>query len=202
MSLLFETIKLVDGIPQNTSYHMNRIEIAFRDYFLSKPSYRLSEGLFCSQRPLKGTHRLKFIYDTNSYDVEIESYHIKKVKAFLIVKDEHIEYSFKFHRRDIIEKWQSKMPEDTDIIFVKNGLITDASYSNLVFKTKDQDLFTPINCLLKGTKRQKYIDEKLIIPATIKVGDLTQFTQLSRINAMMDLGEDDWLKIDRVGPYD
>lgn len=80
------------------------------------------------------------------------------------------------------------MPVDEELIIVKNGIITDTSYANLVFYN-GKEWHTPSRPLLQGTKRQKLIDEGKIKEREIRVHDLKKFTKCSLINAMLDIGE-------------
>jgi 4-amino-4-deoxychorismate lyase len=76
-----------------------------------------------------------------------------------------------------------------DIIIIKNGLVTDASSSNLVFKSS-KGLFTPENYLLPGTKRRLLLDRKKIKEQRIRVEDIKTFDSVYFINAMIDLEDD------------
>ena len=80
---------------------------------------------------------------------------------------------------------------------IKNGFITDSSYANIVLKA-DNVVFTPKNPLLNGTKRQKLIDQKEIIPIEIKVEDLVKFSSFAIINAFIDLEDTNFYPIENI----
>ena len=65
------------------------------------------------------------------------------------------DYSFKFSNRKAIDDLLKFRNGCDDILIVRNGLITDTSYSNVVFR-KDNMYFTPNFPLLNGTKRQNF----------------------------------------------
>ena len=74
-----------------------------------------------------------------------------------------------------------------DILIVRDGLITDTSFSNIVFSDGDK-WFTPEEPLLEGTTRNRLLAEAKIHTAPVRPGDLGQFNTFRLINAMMDLG--------------
>jgi 4-amino-4-deoxychorismate lyase len=75
-----------------------------------------------------------------------------------------------------------------EIILVKNGLITDTSYSNLAFFDGVQ-WYTPEHPLLNGVRRQALLKQKRVREKRITPDELGSFVKLSLINAMLDLGE-------------
>jgi 4-amino-4-deoxychorismate lyase len=75
-----------------------------------------------------------------------------------------------------------------DILIVKNGLITDTSYSNVAF-FDGQLWFTPHQPLLPGTARARLLHEGCLQEAKITLTDLHRFEKCSLINAMLPLGE-------------
>ena len=74
------------------------------------------------------------------------------------------------------------------MIFVKNGLVTDSSYANLVF-FDGTEWVTPTTFLLNGTCRQRLLSERKIKERIIHATDIPSFTHIGLINAMIDLGE-------------
>ncbi len=58
--------------------------------------------------------------------------------------------------------------------------------------------YTPANPLLKGTKREYYIDHKMILQRDIKVTDLRMFKKARLINAMLDLEDGADILIDNI----
>ena len=49
--------------------------------------------------------------------------------------------------------------------------------------------FTPASPLLKGTKREYYLDNKMIFKCDIAPADLSKYKKMRLINAMLDLDD-------------
>jgi 4-amino-4-deoxychorismate lyase len=84
-----------------------------------------------------------------------------------------------------------------EILITRNGLITDTSYSNVVFGQGEQ-YFTPESTLLNGTKRQKLLQEGKITEKRIDRNSLIEYDRIYLINAMLDITDGVSLPIDRI----
>jgi 4-amino-4-deoxychorismate lyase len=58
--------------------------------------------------------------------------------------------------------------------------------------------FTPAFPLLKGTKRQYYLENGVILEKEIKISDLHQYKMARLINAMIDLDESDDIPVEHI----
>jgi 4-amino-4-deoxychorismate lyase len=101
-----------------------------------------------------------------------------------IIVDNEISYAHKFEDRHELNALYSKRELCDDILIVKQGLITDTSYANIVFKESDHWV-TPTSYLLAGTMRQNLLDKKIITEDEIRVTDLARFKKFKLINAMV-----------------
>jgi 4-amino-4-deoxychorismate lyase len=63
-------------------------------------------------------------------------------------------------------------------------MIKDGNYANLVF-FNGSEWHTPLYPLLLGTHRARLIDQNKIIEKDITISDLSSYTKLKFINAMM-----------------
>ena len=72
-----------------------------------------------------------------------------------------------------------------DILIVKNGLVTDTSFSNVAFLDGSRWL-TPEHPLLEGTKRAKLLEAGILAEADIRPEEIYRFKKVRLINAMMD----------------
>ena len=84
-----------------------------------------------------------------------------------------------------------------DIIIVKNGLITDSSFANLLFFNGLQWL-TPAQPLLKGTQRAKLLEQEQVITAEIRTADLSNFIKVRLVNAMLRFEDEVDILIDSI----
>lgn len=184
MSLLIESIKLLDGEYFNLFYHEQRI---FRTlhalYGVSLPP-DLTGFLSKITRPEKGLYKCRVVYDDKTMEVEFISYQPKTIRTLRIVESS-IAYDYKFRDRSEIDELFSRRGDCDDILIAKHGAVTDTSYCNIVFK-KDNAWYTPSGCLLRGTMRQSLIERKIIIPVTISVKDIRSFQSFRLINAMLE----------------
>ncbi|MGB3588105.1 MAG: aminotransferase class IV, partial [Tunicatimonas sp.] len=94
----------------------------------------------------------------------------------------------KFADRKLINHLFAQRQGCDDILMVKNGLITDTSYSNVALYD-GQQWFTPHQPLLPGTARARLLQDGRLQKAKISPSDLAQFKRCSLINAMLPLGE-------------
>jgi 4-amino-4-deoxychorismate lyase len=113
------------------------------------------------------------------------------------VEANDLNYAYKYADRTRIDRLLALNEDYDDIIIVQHEMITDSSYANLVFR-KNRWLYTPDSALLKGTKRQRYLDEGRIKIMPITVKDLSFYDGFKCINAMLDMDESAWIPIERI----
>lgn len=178
----FETIKVIDGEHLNLPYHQNRYENTLNSF--GKTNYEKLESYF--KAPLVGLYRCKIIYDLDSIkDIQYYEYKKKKVESLKIIYDDKINYSLKSTNRKYIDILYEQREMCDDILIVKNGYITDTSIANIALY-KDGLWYSPKKVLLSGTTRQRYIESSKIILKDISVDELSSFTSVALLNAMID----------------
>jgi len=141
--------------------------------------------------------KCKVEYRKEIENIEFTVYNPRIINSLQLVYDDKISYSYKFSDRSSLENLKKNITAD-EILIVKNGFITDTSFSNIVFFNGTKWV-TPSTPLLKGTKRQYLLDMKLIFEQKIKPEDLIKFTKAKLINTMLDL--DNCLEIDAKNIY-
>jgi 4-amino-4-deoxychorismate lyase len=82
-----------------------------------------------------------------------------------------------------------------DILIIKNGMVTDTSYSNVIFRDKIGNWVTPSTCLLKGTRRLNLLKNRIITETDIRVSDLKYYNEIRLINAMIGIGDSEKIQI-------
>jgi 4-amino-4-deoxychorismate lyase len=185
MSLLIESIKLLDGNFFNLFYHEQRMIRSLNQLCGIHDEINLEEFLKNLNYPTKGLYKCRIIYDENSREVEFHPYSWKPVNSLKIIEHDRISYEFKYTDRKTIDRLYSLRKECDDILIVKRGQVTDSSSSNIVFK-KGNTWYTPWSALLKGTQRQKLIDENKIVEEEIRLEDIASFDTFKLINAMLE----------------
>ncbi|MEZ4694693.1 MAG: aminotransferase class IV, partial [Aliarcobacter sp.] len=141
--------------------------------------------------------RCKVIYDENEIlDVQYFPYKKREIKSFKIIKYDEIDYSKKYLNRENLDNLFEKKEDCDEIIIVKNGIVTDTSIANIAVFYEGQWL-TSKECLLKGTTRAKFLEEKKIVEKDISLDMLENASQIALMNAMIgfDILEDYSFKI-------
>jgi 4-amino-4-deoxychorismate lyase len=185
MSLLIESIKLLDGEFCNLFYHEQRMLRSLHTLFGIHEDFNLDKFLHDMNFPKSGLYKCRIVYDDQSKQIEFFPYQPKPVNSLQIVEHDRISYEFKYEDRKTIDKLCKLQNGCDDILIVKRGLVTDSSYANIVFK-KGKEWFTPWSALLKGTQRQKLIEENKITPEEINVKEIRSFNSFKLINAMLE----------------
>ncbi len=185
MCLLLETIKCVDGKPQNLDFHQKRFENARKSLFGLKNFELLSEIIKVPEIAQNGLFRCRVLYAGKIEKIEFLPYNFRPIKTLRLVECNTIDYSYKFANRAELENLFAQKGDCDDIIIVKDGLITDSFAANLVF-FDGKKWWTPDSPLLKGTKREKLLTEKTISACKIEVHDLQKYTRVGLINAMVE----------------
>jgi 4-amino-4-deoxychorismate lyase len=196
MSLLIESIKLLDGEFRNLFHHDQRMNRSLKMLTGVNEHFQLEEFLNEIERPRTGLYKCRIVYDDQMKDVEFIPYTPKAINSLRIVEHDRIHYEFKYVDRKAIDRLYELRREHDDILIVKRGLVTDASYSNIVFK-KGKRFYTPWSCLLKGTMRQNLLERDLIIEEEIRKEDIKTFDSFKLINAMFEF-ESEELDISKI----
>jgi 4-amino-4-deoxychorismate lyase len=176
-----ETIKSIDGRVSNISYHQKRYESVLSSLGISVYK-NLQEYL---HPPSSGLYRCRLVYTLDSISVTYHAYTKRDIHSLRLVYDNTIEYAKKLTARDRINELFELREECDDILIVKNGRITDTSIANVAFY-KNDIWYTPASPLLRGTTRQRLLDEGFLHTADINVEDLKKYSQIALLNAMID----------------
>jgi 4-amino-4-deoxychorismate lyase len=185
MSLLLESIKLQDGNFCNLFHHEQRMLKSLHTLFGDYDPFNLEVFLNEIDFPKAGLYKCRIVYDDVSKEVEFIPYTPKEINSLRIIEHDRVSYEFKYNDRKNIERLYALRKDCDDILIVKKGHVTDSSYSNIVFR-KGKRWFTPWSALLKGTQRQKLLEENKIEQEEINVEDIRSFDTFKLINAMFE----------------
>ncbi|NPD47663.1 MULTISPECIES: aminotransferase class IV [unclassified Lentimicrobium] len=186
---LLETIQIHNGQAKRLSYHNERMNRSRHQMMCAMGDIYLEEVLKIPEELRKGKVKCRVLYDEQVSKIEFEHYQERRIDSFHLV-DTQIIYDHKFEDRQQFNKLKSGFLSSSEIIMVKNGFITDTTYSNLIFRDKNENWLTPSTPLLLGTQREFLLDEGIVEESEIKVSDLDQFTHFMMINAMLDFDEE------------
>ncbi len=185
MSLLIESIKLLDGQFHNLFYHEQRMNRALKTLCGVHDHFDLEEFLLQVEKPKQGLYKCRLVYDDQSREVEFVPYLPKVIRNLRIVEHDRISYEFKFKDRKLINRLYELRKDSDDILIIKRGYVTDSSYANIVFR-RGKQWFTPWSALLKGTMRTKLLERNVINEEEIRVEDIKSFESFKLINAMLE----------------
>lgn len=196
MSLLLESIKVYNKRLCNIEYHNVRMNNSRAELFNAKEQIDLSKIISVPENLSNDLYKCRVIYSEEIISVDFQRYKKKKISSLQIVHDDEITYSHKFEDRTKIEKHLSVAKAD-EILIIKNGFITDTSFSNVVFFDGIK-YFTPSSPLLKGTKIAKLIAEGIIQEEEIRLNDIQKFKFVYLVNALLDLKEENRIPIEKI----
>jgi len=186
MSLLFESICVLNGRVLNPKWHELRYHSAYSKLFGESPKKSLLAGLQIPIESQTGKVKLKIIYGQNQKEFSFQRYKTQKIERLKVVHHNKLDYSLKYSERQTLNELFTLKENCDDVLIVKNGEITDTSYGNVIF-FDGTNWVTPKNPLLKGTCRARLISDGKVSEQVIRVEDLKSLKVVKVINAMRDL---------------
>jgi 4-amino-4-deoxychorismate lyase len=179
----FETIRYVNGVLENVSYHQARINRTV-SALGGETSIQLDKTQLVHDFEKDIVYKIKCIYNLEgAYHIEKAVYQKKIIQTVSIHQAALEEYQYKYTNRTWLNDALKNAGTD-EMIIVQNNMIKDGNYANLVF-FNGSEWHTPLHPLLLGTHRARLIDENKIIEKDITLSDLANYTILKYINAMM-----------------
>jgi 4-amino-4-deoxychorismate lyase len=185
MSLLIESIKLLDGQFQNLFYHEQRMNRSLDTLCGVEEPFDLEIFLRKFDHPTKGLFKCRITYDERSQQIEFIPYIPKPISSLRIVEHDRVSYEYKYADRKTIDRLFELRKGCDDILIVKRGMVTDSSYCNIAFRN-GKHWYTPWSALLKGTQRQKLIEWQKITEEEITIQDIKSFETFKLINALLE----------------
>ena len=182
-----ETIRIEGGKIGNLPYHQQRLNRTMTHFWPEANVVDLKDAL--KEAPLTEEEtKGRVVYDKDGVkDVSFAAYHPLNIHSLKLVACDNLDYSYKSADRSQLQKLKEQRGDCDEIIIVKNGLLTDTSYSNIAL-FDGENWYTPKHPLLKGTMRESLIDQGKLRECDLKPEDLNRFLKVSLINAMMPLG--------------
>ncbi|MEI6277236.1 MAG: aminotransferase class IV [Prolixibacteraceae bacterium] len=197
MLQLIETICFEHGKFQRISLHEERMNRSRHMLFGIEKPISFGSLLRIPSEMAEQKIRCRVTYAETIENIEYEEYILKNIGGLLLVFDDSIDYSHKFRNRDCLNHWLNQRGTADEILIVKNGRITDTSFSNIVF-LRNGTWFTPEYPLLPGTRRADYLEKKMIFPANIRPDDLNLYEEARLINAMRPLEDAEPIPISKI----
>lgn len=184
MSRFIESIRLSDGRFNNLSYHQARMSRTLHDHYGNQPFFDLEKFLFERAFPSNGLFKCRILYDDVSRELTYSPYVAKSIQRIKVVEDDVISYGYKYANRHAIDRLFERRGNCDDVLIVRDGKITDCSFSNILL-WKDHKWYTPSTPLLAGTMRQCLLDQNKVEPREIPVEEVRSYHRFKLVNAML-----------------
>ena len=183
-----EVIKVLDGTFHNLSLHKERMKRTSETFYQCSINTSL-EKIEVPKEFEHGLVKCRISYSNKIETIEYSHYNFRNIKRLRLIKSDTIDYSFKYEDREKLNSLLDQKEDCDDILIIKNGFITDTSFSNVVLEN-ESGLYTPSTYLLAGTKRSKLLNNGVIKEIKIQEEDLKNYSKLYLINAMIDIEDD------------
>ena len=190
-----ETIKIKNGKALALPYHQARMERTIRRFFPSFTSFPsiasadINLSSLISPKEEMDFYKARVVYGAQGVEaIEYAPYKMKEIHSLKVVEDDSIDYTYKSTDRSALNALAAQKGDCDEIIIIKNGLITDTSFTNLALFDGNRWL-TPKHPLLLGTKRAQLLEAGIIKEAELTLEDLKKAEKVSLFNAMIDFGE-------------
>jgi len=197
MCLLIETIRVLNGIPQHLIWHERRMARAGNEFWPGSETIIPGPLLNVPIEFSTGVVRCNIIFNRTTHDVTFRHYKKRLVTSLKLVHCNTVDYHVKYRDRTILEQLFKMRGDCDEILIVKEGIITDTSMSNIIF-FDGRKWVTPAKPLLKGTCRERLLEEGWLHEQEIRVEDLPLFKGCKLINAMRLPEEEEMIAISRL----
>lgn len=191
--LFIETLKIIDGHFVCPLHHLQRMRDTQTEAFGRVHIPLLTDDLIPEDKR-QGIVKCRITYGETIGRIEYEPYRARNIRSLKLVDGGNIDYHLKYADRSLFHPLLEQRGTCDDILIVREGEITDTSYSNVVF-FDGAEYITPRAFLLNGTKRQKLLREGKVKVQTLRVEDLPRFDCLYLINAMLDIKDNAVIKV-------
>ena len=196
-SSFVEVVKVMNGVFVDPQPHIERMLRTTLHFFSTPLNAELTDDIIPIHLRF-GLVKCRIVYNSKIVSISFEPYKIRNIRSLALVEHNSIDYSYKYLNRDSINKLLLLREDCDDILIVKNSMITDTSYTNIVFKDSKGILYTPTNCLLAGTKRKKLLETGVIHKKEILVDDIHLYEGVYLINTMIDIEDNLFVGVDSI----
>ena len=189
MCRLLETIRYENGRFYNLKYHRQRMDYARKILFHLTEEIDLDKTLLKAAKEQlpnenSGLFKCRVVYDSRIREIRFSPYVLPQIRSLRLVKSDDINYLFKYEDRSSLNRLFALRGAADDILIIKNDLVTDTSFCNVLFFNGKQWL-TPEQPLLRGTRRAALLEQEQVETAVIRTDDLHHFTKVRLVNAMI-----------------
>ena len=188
MHQFVETIRIEGGKAMNLTLHEARMN-ATRAHFAPHAA-PISLQKWLGDAPLSDERiKARVVYDVDGVcETTFQTYKRREIQWLRMVEDNDISYTFKSTDRHELDHLLALRDGCDEVLIVKNGLITDTSFTNVAF-FDGHKWFTPAQPLLNGTMRQWLLQCGQLTETQITPASLASFQRIMLFNAMIGAHE-------------
>ncbi len=194
---LFETIRVINGIPQHLSVHQERMNRSIKQYYNKVSTIKLEDLLLIPVEFTRGLVKARLTYSDHAAEVAYTFYERKPTGSLQLIEVDDLKYDLKYSDRSALDTLMKNRGSCDDILIVKNGMVTDTSYTNILFQGPN-GWVTPNTPLLAGTQRAILLKKKSIMAQPIRIEDLDAFHGFQLVNAMMPFDPTGMASMDKI----
>jgi len=187
-----------NGRLLNLSEHNERLNRSIRDLFGKTSSIAIEDEVRIPETAGSGIYKCRLEYDTSIRKIEFLPYRKRVIRSLRLIEDNTITYSYKYIDRKRIEELLSRRGDCDDILIIKNGMVTDSSYANVIFRDQGGNWITPDSFLLAGTCRARLLHRGIIAETRVSCKDIEKYTEVKLINAMLDIDDSEAIPVSKV----
>jgi 4-amino-4-deoxychorismate lyase len=183
-TLFIETMRVEEGRIINLPSHVNRMRATLNEVCGGAPELA---PLLNAAVP-DDARKCRVVYGVEGIEsVEFGAYQPRNVRTLRLVEaDADMDYHLKYADRSRLTQLLERRDGCDEVLILKNGFVTDTSYSNVVF-TDGLRFVTPHTYLLPGTMRAALLRSGEIVEAPVSADDIKDYTHVALINAMLPL---------------
>ena len=148
--LFIETIRVEDGTFVRPELHLQRMRQTVREAYGVASGFDLADGSIPLQHR-KGTVKCRIVYGRSLSEISFAPYVPREIRSLrLVAADDELDYHLKYADRSALARLLQRRDDCDEILIVRDGAITDTSYSNVAF-FDGRKYVTPDTFLLYGS---------------------------------------------------
>ncbi len=187
MSLLLESIKILNGKVYNMTFHEQRANHSRKMLFGIERPLNMKKAIVVPEEFKRGLVKCRVIYGESIESVSFTRYEKRKINSAKVIYADEVFYNHKYVIRKELDDLYAKRENFDEIIMIKNGMVTDAYYFNLVFE-KEGKYFTSDTPLLHGIQRERLILSQKVREIPIHIDEISSYERVHFVNALNPLG--------------
>lgn len=185
MSLLLESLRIQNRQIELPEEHNRRMNRSRRLLFRATDEWDVREIVSVPAHLTDAVYKCRLVYDTTVHAIEFIPYSKRTIRSLkLVAVASAFEYDHKYADRTELEHAYAQRGTCDDILIVRDGYLTDTSFSNIALFDGEK-WCTPARPLLRGVRIASLLAQGFLCEADIHIRDLSRFRKLMLLNALL-----------------